>query len=89
VIVVKLPDETEVPKLMEVWPTANEKQFVIHGNFSGNAKLMLFASNGQLIANKNITNQEKLSLENVPSGIYFLMVTGSDNRQQTIKLLVP
>ncbi|MFN5884567.1 MAG: T9SS type A sorting domain-containing protein [Bacteroidota bacterium] len=42
-----------------------------------------------MIAQKSITNQDRLSLENVPSGIYFLRVTGPDNRQQTIKLLVP
>ncbi|MCE2787499.1 MAG: PKD domain-containing protein [Sphingobacteriales bacterium] len=89
VVVVKSADDIREPNLMQVWPTANEKQFFIHGNFSGSAKLTIFSGNGQLIAQKSITNQDRLSLENVPSGIYFLRVTGPDNSQQTIKLLVP
>ncbi len=89
VAVVKSANDLREPNLVQIWPTTIEKQFFIHGNFSGSAILMIFSSNGQLVEYKNITNQEKLSLENVPSGIYFLRITGSDNRQQTIKLLVP
>lgn len=72
---VKNPSDSELN--INIFPNPVSDSFKING-INGNANISIFDSNGKELFSKQIAEQENISVDNLPEGIYVLKIVSKD-----------
>jgi aminopeptidase N len=74
---------------LHISPNPTDGTISISGNFEGDAKLKIVASNGAVVLNKSVHSNTVIDLVNIESGVYFVEVivssTGEVKRTKLIR----
>jgi hypothetical protein len=74
---------------LHIFPNPTDGTISISGNFEGDAKLKIVASNGAVVLNKSVHSNTVIDLVNIESGVYFVEVivssTGEVKRTKLIR----
>jgi hypothetical protein len=82
-------NDLTVNQELHIFPNPTDGTISISGNFEGDAKLKIVASNGAVVLNKSVHSNTVIDLVNIESGVYFVEVivssTGEVKRTKLIR----
>lgn len=75
--------------IFSLYPSVSKGQFQVNFQNSTNAKISVFSTSGQEVYSTSISNKKNVSLDlKIPSGIYILKVSTSDNKIESKKFVI-
>ena len=80
-------------KSFTVYPSTNDGNFIVYAkNTLGKSKMSIFNIRGQKVYSKDLdfnTNEnQKVSVQNIKSGMYIVNITGENNKKESRKIII-
>jgi pterin-4a-carbinolamine dehydratase len=79
--------ENKIDLKYELIPNPAKNWIELHCKSSTEAEMQIFNMSGQLVQNKYIQTNSKISIANLKCGVYFIRITDSGNRLNILKLV--